>query len=80
MSHALISKSQIKQACANRCWAIATLVFRHCVFLCENQEDQAKVSNKGVRGVYGLGVWSLIECLEDKAGDISHPGGQRMGG
>lgn len=41
---------------------------------------QAEVRNKGARGVYGFSFWSLIECLEDKPGDISHPGGQRMEG
>lgn len=28
----------------------------------------------------GLVFWSLIECLEDKPGDIRYPSGQRMGG
>lgn len=37
-------------------------------------------AGRSLRGVYGFSLWSLIECLEDKLGDISHPSGQRMGG
>lgn len=46
------------------------------VFGGAGRRKQAEVSNKGLRGVYGFGFWSLIECLEDKIGDISHPSGQ----
>lgn len=42
--------------------------------------QEAGRSLKGLRGVYGFSFWSLIECLEDKLSDISHPSGQRMGG
>lgn len=42
--------------------------------------QQAEEGNKGVGGVYWFGFWSLIECLEDKPGDIRYPSGQRMGG
>lgn len=31
--------------------------------------------NKGLRGVCRLGSWRLIECLEDKLGDIRYPSG-----
>lgn len=41
---------------------------------------KAEEGNKGVGGVYWFGFWSLIECLEDKPGDIRYPSGQRMGG
>lgn len=41
---------------------------------------RAEEGNKGVRGVYWFGFGSLIECLEDKPGDIRYPSGQRMGG
>lgn len=31
--------------------------------------------NKGLQGVCRLGSWRLIECLEDKLGDIRYPSG-----
>lgn len=31
--------------------------------------------NKGLQGVYSLGSWRLIECLEDKLSDIRYPSG-----
>lgn len=41
---------------------------------------EAERRNKALRGVYRLASWRLIECLEDKLGDIRYPSGQRMGG